>query len=44
MGYNQKEAMEKFFNDIGVKYYKFYKDLARFDRGFLIEFEIGEKK
>ncbi len=43
MGYDQKEAMEKFFNDIGIKYYKFYKDLARFDRGFLIEFEKEEQ-
>ncbi|CAA6814364.1 MAG: Protein-N(5)-glutamine methyltransferase PrmC, methylates polypeptide chain release factors RF1 and RF2 [uncultured Sulfurovum sp.] len=38
MGYDQKEPMTQFFNDIGVKYYKFYKDLAGFDRGFVVEF------
>ena len=38
MGYDQKEPMTQFFNDIGVKYYKFYKDLAGFDRGFVIQF------
>ncbi len=38
MGYDQKEPMTQFFNEIGVKYYKFYEDLAGFDRGFLIEF------
>ena len=39
MGYDQKEPIEKFVNDIGVKYIEFYQDLAGFDRGFLIEFE-----
>ncbi|CAA6810309.1 MAG: Protein-N(5)-glutamine methyltransferase PrmC, methylates polypeptide chain release factors RF1 and RF2 [uncultured Sulfurovum sp.] len=38
MGYDQKEPMTQFFNDIGVEYYKFYKDLAGFDRGFVIQF------
>lgn len=38
MGYDQKEPMTQFFNKIGVKSYKFYKDLAGFDRGFVIEF------
>jgi release factor glutamine methyltransferase len=38
MGYDQKEPMIEFFNEIGVKYYKFYKDLAGFDRGFVVEF------
>jgi len=38
MGYDQKEPMTQFFNEIGVKYYKFYKDLAGFDRGFFITF------
>lgn len=38
MGYDQKEPMTQFFNEIGVKYYKFYKDLAGFDRGFVVEF------
>ena len=44
MGYDQKEPMTHFFNEIGVKYYKFYEDLAGFDRGFLIEFEMEEKR
>lgn len=44
MGYDQKEPMTQFFNEIGVKYYKFYKDLARFDRGFLIEFEMEKER
>lgn len=38
MGYDQKEPMSRFFNEIGVKSYKFYKDLAGFDRGFVITF------
>lgn len=44
MGYDQKEPMTQFFNEIGVKYYKFYEDLAGFDRGFLIEFEMEEER
>lgn len=38
MGYDQKESMIQFFNNIGVEYYKFYKDLAGFDRGFVVKF------
>jgi release factor glutamine methyltransferase len=38
MGYDQKEPMTQFFNEIGVKYYKFYKDLAGVDRGFVVTF------
>jgi len=38
MGYDQKKPMTEFFNKIGVKSYKFYKDLAGFDRGFVVEF------
>ncbi len=38
MGYDQKEPMIRFFNEIGIKSYKFYKDLAGFDRGFVINF------
>ncbi|CAA6824038.1 MAG: Protein-N(5)-glutamine methyltransferase PrmC, methylates polypeptide chain release factors RF1 and RF2 [uncultured Sulfurovum sp.] len=38
MGYDQKEPMTQFFNKVGVKSYKFYKDLAGFDRGFVVEF------
>lgn len=39
MGYDQKEPMTHFFNEIEVEYYKFYKDLAGFDRGFVITFK-----
>ena len=38
MGYDQKKPMEQFFSEIGVKSYTFYKDLAGFDRGFVITF------
>jgi release factor glutamine methyltransferase len=38
MGYDQKKPMEQFFSEIGVKSYSFYKDLAKFDRGFVITF------
>ena len=38
MGYDQKEPLQEFVNKIGVKSIKFYKDLAEFDRGFIIEF------
>ncbi|CAA6815458.1 MAG: Protein-N(5)-glutamine methyltransferase PrmC, methylates polypeptide chain release factors RF1 and RF2 [uncultured Sulfurovum sp.] len=39
MGYDQKEPLEAFVKDVGVKYIKFYQDLAGLDRGFVIEFE-----
>ena len=38
MGYDQKEPISEFVNEIGVKSVVFYKDLAGFDRGFVIEF------
>jgi release factor glutamine methyltransferase len=38
MGYDQKEPIEAFVKDLGVKYIKFYKDLAGFDRGFVVSF------
>jgi len=38
MGYDQKKPMIEFFNEIGVENYIFYKDLAEFDRGFVITF------
>ncbi len=38
MGYDQKEPLQAFVNKFGVKSIKFYKDLAGFDRGFVIEF------
>ncbi len=36
MGYDQKEPMESFFKQNGIKSYSFYRDLAGFDRGFVI--------
>lgn len=38
MGYDQKEPILAFVNEIGVKSIKFYKDLAGFDRGFMLSF------
>lgn len=42
MGYDQKEPLQEFVNEIGVEYIKFFKDLAQFDRGFVIKFNKGE--
>jgi len=42
MGYDQKEPLQDFVNKVGVKYVKFYKDLAGFDRGFVIKFYESE--
>ncbi|MCH9740378.1 MAG: peptide chain release factor N(5)-glutamine methyltransferase [Epsilonproteobacteria bacterium] len=39
MGYDQKEPMTQFFSEIGVESYRFYKDLAGYDRGFILELE-----
>jgi len=38
MGYDQKEPIQAFVNELGVKSIQFYQDLAGFDRGFIIEF------
>ena len=38
MGYDQKEPISEFVKQLGVQSIKFYKDLAGFDRGFIIEF------
>jgi len=38
MGYDQKEPLSAFVNEVGVKSIQFYKDLAGFDRGFIICF------
>ena len=43
MGYDQKEPLSAFVNELGVKSIQFYKDLAGFDRGFVIEFNQGNK-
>ncbi len=39
MGYDQKELMERFFKQNGIKSYSFYQDLAGFDRGFILKME-----
>jgi release factor glutamine methyltransferase len=38
MGCDQFEPIQKLFSDIGVKYQKFYQDLAGLDRGFVVGF------
>lgn len=38
MGYDQKEPLSAFVNELGVESIQFYKDLAGLDRGFVIEF------
>ena len=43
MGYDQKEPIQAFVNEVGVKSIQFYKDLAGFDRGFVIEFYEGDQ-
>jgi len=43
MGYDQKEPIQAFVNELGVKSIQFYKDLADIDRGFVIEFFKDEK-
>jgi release factor glutamine methyltransferase len=42
MGYDQKGPIQEFVNEIGVEYIKFYRDLAQFDRGFVIKFKESE--
>ena len=39
MGYDQKEPMERFFKQNGIKSYSFYRDLAGLDRGFILKME-----
>ncbi len=38
MGYDQKNPIQAFVNEVGVKSIAFYKDLAGLDRGFVIQF------
>ncbi|MDR1007790.1 MAG: peptide chain release factor N(5)-glutamine methyltransferase [Campylobacteraceae bacterium] len=37
MGYDQKNCMELFFQENGIKNYSFYQDLSGLDRGFIIK-------
>ncbi len=43
MGYDQRAAMESFFRDEGIENYRFYRDLAGLDRGFVVSFEVEVK-
>lgn len=38
MGYDQKQLIAKYLNQININSVKFYTDLARLDRGFIIKF------
>jgi len=42
MGYDQKEPLQKFMNQNGIYGVEFYKDLAGLDRGFVIDYLLGE--
>ena len=35
MGYDQKASMKRIFDELGIQKYRFYKDLADLDRGFI---------
>ena len=37
MGFDQREAMQSYFSELGIENYYFYKDLANLDRGFIIK-------
>ncbi|QDF29040.1 peptide chain release factor N(5)-glutamine methyltransferase [Halarcobacter anaerophilus] len=39
MGYDQKEALEKYFKELNIKEYSFYKDYEKFDRGFTVKYK-----
>ncbi len=36
MGYDQREPMEAYFREKGIENYRFYRDLAGLDRGFVL--------
>ena len=38
MGYDQRNSMQRHFDEIGVEFSEFYQDLAGFDRGFVVKF------
>jgi release factor glutamine methyltransferase len=39
IGYDQKEALEKYFKELNIKEYSFYKDYEKFDRGFTVKYK-----
>ena len=38
MGFDQRQPMEAYFCQKGIKNYRFYRDLAGLDRGFIVDF------
>ncbi len=38
MGYDQRKPMEEYFRQKGIENYRFYRDLAGLDRGFIVDF------
>ena len=40
MGYDQKKPLNKFIEQFNIKNLEFYKDLEKFDRGFILEFNM----
>jgi len=38
IGYDQREPLKEFFNQLNIKNFSFYRDLNGLDRGFLIKF------
>ncbi len=38
MGYDQRKPMEAYFREKGIENYRFYRDLAGLDRGFIVDF------
>lgn len=39
MGYDQKKPLEEYFKEFDIKYFSFYQDYEKFDRGFTIQFK-----
>lgn len=37
IGHDQKDELRRYFKNFSIKYLKFYKDYAHFDRGFVLE-------
>ncbi len=40
MGYDQKQSLSQFLKNFSTKKVEFYKDYAKFDRGFTVEFNV----
>lgn len=44
MGYDQKESLSHFLKNFATKKVEFYKDYAKFDRGFMVTFNYDNPK